>query len=293
MNIEIFREFISLTELEDYGEVSSLFYFSESTLARHIRQMEQELGTAVFDRTTKGIQINEYGRELLPYARSMLELWEKCAGEIAEWKRKHETDISILCGYEIGLALVTFNETCEDSTFRIVEVRNDHEAILKALRDGEYDFAVTSFEGDVPADLDSLMINRRYYRVILSKENPLSREEAITPAMLSGLTFWQTDMHEMETDPLVQQYFADHSIVPARFRRAANSDLMMTSLDDSSASIRRFTQRQIDALPPDSPICYKPLAPDLPLRVTLCWLRDRPKRKIEEQFIQFMQDRRS
>ncbi len=63
-------------EVERAGSISKAaqnLYMNQPNLSKSIREMEDELGFAVFDRTGKGIVPTERGREFLGYAKSILE----------------------------------------------------------------------------------------------------------------------------------------------------------------------------------------------------------------------------
>lgn len=71
MNFERMREFVAITTYRSYQKAAEELYVSEATLSRHIREMEAELGGAVFSRTTRKVELTSLGAILLPYARKL------------------------------------------------------------------------------------------------------------------------------------------------------------------------------------------------------------------------------
>lgn len=71
MNISLFREFIVLAEEKNYMEAAERLYMNQSTLSKHIMSMENELGVPLFDRSTRRVELTEYGKALLPHARNI------------------------------------------------------------------------------------------------------------------------------------------------------------------------------------------------------------------------------
>lgn len=62
-------------EVEKTGSISKAaenLYMNQPNLSKAIRDLEDDLGIAIFDRTTKGVVPTEKGREFLGYARSIL-----------------------------------------------------------------------------------------------------------------------------------------------------------------------------------------------------------------------------
>lgn len=62
-------------EVEKTGSISKAaenLYMNQPNLSKSIRELEDDLGIAIFDRTAKGVMPTEKGREFLGYARSIL-----------------------------------------------------------------------------------------------------------------------------------------------------------------------------------------------------------------------------
>ena len=72
-----FRQLEYLVAVEEEGGFSraaTRCFVSQSAISHQIATLERELGTVVFDRTTRRVQLTEAGAELLPRAREMLRL---------------------------------------------------------------------------------------------------------------------------------------------------------------------------------------------------------------------------
>ena len=62
-------------EVEKTGSISKAaenLYMNQPNLSKSIRELEDDLGIAIFDRTAKGVVPTDKGREFLGYARSIL-----------------------------------------------------------------------------------------------------------------------------------------------------------------------------------------------------------------------------
>ncbi len=77
MNINYLREFLVLAQTSNFVEAANALYSSQSTLSKHIKNMELELGVRLFDRTSRKFEITKFGELLLPYARQIVELQDK------------------------------------------------------------------------------------------------------------------------------------------------------------------------------------------------------------------------
>ena len=55
MNTENIKEFIVLAETKNFWEASERLYMNQSTLSKHIKSLENDLGVALFTRTTRRV----------------------------------------------------------------------------------------------------------------------------------------------------------------------------------------------------------------------------------------------
>ena len=58
MEIDYIREFVILADIGNYMEAADILFISQSTLSRHIKSIEEDLGAPLFDRTTRKVTIN-------------------------------------------------------------------------------------------------------------------------------------------------------------------------------------------------------------------------------------------
>lgn len=74
MNVSIrqLRSFILCAELGSFSDAASAMHITQSALSLQIRQLEDNLGLKVFDRTTRHVELSAGGRELLPVARRII-----------------------------------------------------------------------------------------------------------------------------------------------------------------------------------------------------------------------------
>ena len=75
INIEIgdIEAFIELSETNSFAKAATNLNLSQPALSRRIQKLEQELGTKLFDRTTRKVQLSYSGRKFYERARSIIE----------------------------------------------------------------------------------------------------------------------------------------------------------------------------------------------------------------------------
>lgn len=52
-------------------------FIAQSSLSRHIKSIEADLGAPLFDRTTRKVSLNGFGQAFLPYAKKMVDIQEE------------------------------------------------------------------------------------------------------------------------------------------------------------------------------------------------------------------------
>lgn len=73
VSIQQLRYIIEVAECGSINAASQQLYVSQPTLSATIKDTEQELGIAIFNRTNRGITLTQEGTEFIGYARQILE----------------------------------------------------------------------------------------------------------------------------------------------------------------------------------------------------------------------------
>ena len=70
MNINQLKYVIEVAASSSMREAATKLFVTQPALSESIRELEDELGILIFERTNKGISVTEAGREFLNYAKS-------------------------------------------------------------------------------------------------------------------------------------------------------------------------------------------------------------------------------
>lgn len=74
MDISYFREFVILAEIKNYWAAAERLYIGQSSLSKHIKTLERQFGAPLFDRTSRKVELTEFGEKMLPYAQQIARL---------------------------------------------------------------------------------------------------------------------------------------------------------------------------------------------------------------------------
>ena len=70
MELRQLATFIRVAQFKSFSRAAESLGYSQSAVTVQIRQLEQELGMPLFDRIGKNVYLTDFGRSLVPYARS-------------------------------------------------------------------------------------------------------------------------------------------------------------------------------------------------------------------------------
>ena len=80
MELRHLRSFVVVAEEGNITRAAQRLHISQPPLTRQIQQLEAELDTALFERTSRGVELTDAGRVLLEDARQVLRDVEHAEG---------------------------------------------------------------------------------------------------------------------------------------------------------------------------------------------------------------------
>jgi DNA-binding transcriptional LysR family regulator len=77
MELRHLRYFVAVGEEEHFGRAADRLHVVQPALTRQIRQLEEELGCALFERLKRGVRLTPAGESFLEESRGMLSELER------------------------------------------------------------------------------------------------------------------------------------------------------------------------------------------------------------------------
>jgi LysR family transcriptional regulator, transcription activator of glutamate synthase operon len=192
MEINYLREFVILAQTGNFMEAADILYSSQSTLSKHIKNIETELGVPLFDRTTRKVGISKYGLLLLPYAKQITELQDKYTAIL---KSSRETDQDVLAlgsiyglaQYKITDVLVSFKKNRPQSTINVMQANSKD--LTEMLRQRKFEMAFIRDIVDVNDEFVRIPYVTDTIVAVLPITHPLAKQKTIPLRKLADENF--------------------------------------------------------------------------------------------------------
>ncbi len=268
------RYFLAVAEELNFSRAAERLHIAQPALSAQIRSLETQLGTELFSRTTRKVDLTPAGELLLADARDIVERADRAAAKVAAAGRSDRGAVRVaFAAHAAGEASTEiFRRFAEKHPAIEVELVESStlEGLQRLVADHQAD-ASFAWLPILDEQLDSLVVFSEGKAVGMRPEHPLASQEEIRPA-------------DLGTVPIVApwEHYSPETVAywlgPFRGERTA-IDLDATSVDECLSlvarglavyvvpeSVQRFYGR------PD--IVYRPLTGVEPASVALVWHRE-------------------
>lgn len=197
MNTQYLRYAIEIERAGSISGAAANLYMAQPNLSKAIKDMEKEIGYAVFIRTSSGIKITDKGTEFLYHAHKMLEQLdeiEKIADKSDELSGRYK--MSIPRGSYIANGFTSLvSELAENEKLEITINETNTMHTIENVTDKGYNAGIIRYPIAEEEYFYSLIRNNKLsaetiwefeYVLVMSKDHPLANKEKINPEDLVG-----------------------------------------------------------------------------------------------------------
>lgn len=155
INLNQLRVFVAVARLGNFTRAAERLHLSQPSMSLHIRQLEQDLGVRLFDRSTRSVALTRAGDDFLPTAERLLDDVQSAVASVADLaaRRRGRVAVAVLPSVAAELlprAIAALHARHPDIT---VSLRDDVAELIPArVRSGEVDFglgAIDSIDVDI------------------------------------------------------------------------------------------------------------------------------------------------
>lgn len=93
MDTDLLKTFLEVSRTRHFGRSAEALYITQSAVSFRIRQLENNMGVALFTRHRNNIRLTVAGERFLPYAESLMNTWQAAKHEVANSTNRNEFSI--------------------------------------------------------------------------------------------------------------------------------------------------------------------------------------------------------
>jgi LysR family hca operon transcriptional activator len=202
MELRHLRYFVAVAEAGSLKlAAETKLHTTQPSLSRQIRDLEHEVGTPLFSRSARGVELTAAGRVLLDHARVML--WQAETAVQSVRQIANPTKPTFTLGFMIGHDSTWIPKSLAVLRDKLPEIHvvistQNSPQLAAALSQGLIDVAFLRHEDGGPG-LEYLLLTEEPLEVYLPKDHPLAQRTAISLQEVAGETFLSISGTAMST----------------------------------------------------------------------------------------------
>ncbi|KMN78956.1 LysR family transcriptional regulator [Chromobacterium sp. LK11] len=234
MNISLrhLRAFSAVAEAESFTAAARQLFLTQSTLTKTIRELEQEIGLTLFERTTRKVALTTQGNAFLPVARRLLNDFELLLSDLREKSAGSSGSVYVASGMAFASSVLpeVLKRLRRDYPCIHVRLLDDTSGgVVRRIESGEVDIGIGSYVGAAGDKLDK----RQLLSARLGVMFPPGFEPPAGPLNCESLRQWPLLQDESDTS-IMSALERSH---PELWQQVA-SKITVTNLDMQFCLIR-------------------------------------------------------
>lgn len=239
------RHFLAVYELGSIGRACEKLLLTQPALSKSIRQLEDELGVRLFDRTPMGVVPTVFGNALALHAKSIEAQIRNAEAQISSLKGKAQGHVTVGIGPSVARNIMpaatrTLRSLQPDIALTVIEGLVDD--LLPRLRRGELDLMIGSWPpiSDPMFTTEIVLMDR--LEVVARNGHPLAGREVLRNELLTYP--WALPPASQKWRQSLDELFLERGLEPPKPQVVSNSASYLQALIRSSDYLS-FLPRQL------------------------------------------------
>lgn len=286
MNLRILNYFLTVAQEQNITRAADILHITQPTLSRQLMQLEEDLGVALFERSSKKINLTPAGSLLVHRAKEIFAMIEKTEQELKDQETNLSGNIIFGAGeyYTVEILadmIKAFQDKYPAVTFDVFTSTAD--LLKEKMEKGLIDIALLQAPIDITNYNFLLLPQEEEWGILMPADSQLSSKETITPEDLSHLPV----MPPMRLSVRNKVFnWLSGNIANMKFVGTCNLKGNATVL------VLRGRYYAFTIRPPilnTDLLCFRPLNPPLTSEMYLAWRRGSKFSLTAQKFIEFAQ----
>lgn len=186
MELRQLRYFTKAAETLNFSDAAKCLNIAQSSLSQQVKQLEDELGTQLFIRSSHSVRLTEAGEMMLPFALRTLHEAESCVDRIHDLQKLLTGTLNIGVTHSFSPILtesvISFMKMYR--TIKLNIVYKQMNELMELLAKREIDFVLAFRPLQPMPDVESHILFQNALSAIVGKRHPLASKEKISIAEL-------------------------------------------------------------------------------------------------------------
>lgn len=173
--------FLTVERTRNYTKAAEELSLTQPAVSHHIHQLEKEIGTRLFFRSSGSMELTQEGAIALKYARRLKALYANMKEEIADTEN-HPANIRVGVTHtaESNIVAEVLAKYSNENPGVVVTIITDTiKNLYSMLENYELDLAIVEGQPHNPA-LSSLLLDTDYLVCVVPVHHPLARQSMVT-----------------------------------------------------------------------------------------------------------------
>lgn len=190
MNILHLKYAVEVARVGSLNKASETLLVAVPNISRSIKELENDLGIVIFDRSAKGMFLTPEGEEFMTYAKSILNQIEQVEKHYKQGgAKKQKFSVSVPRASYISEAFVEFSKLLTEDAAEIFYKETNSQRTIDNLLNRDYKLGIIRYAENYDKYFKTMLEEKGFhyelvteftYSLIMSRESNLAKKEEIT-----------------------------------------------------------------------------------------------------------------
>jgi LysR family carnitine catabolism transcriptional activator len=192
VSIRHLRAFSSVSQFQSFSQAAKDLRVSQPALTMAIRQLEDIVGTSLFDRTTRKVVLTPEGGDFLPTVERLLADFDLAIQDVQATATRRRGRIWLSSVHSVATMILpqAIGDFSRDNPSIRIQLRDGNSSQVRLhVRRNEADIGFASRLGDGDPELEYTPLFRDRMGLLAARRNPLVRAKVVRWSDLAGYDF--------------------------------------------------------------------------------------------------------
>lgn len=181
---------VEVAKTGSLNKAAEKLFMAPPNLSRSIKELENDLGITIFERSQKGVTLTPDGEEFIGYAKNLLKQIDHIEGLYKENSvKKQRFSISVPRASYIAEALVDFSKELGKEPVEIFYKETNSQRTINNILNHDYKLGIIRYAENYDKFFKTMleekglayeMVTEFSYKLVMSVQNPLAKKDKIT-----------------------------------------------------------------------------------------------------------------